>query len=862
MNPKFIFYILLLVLTGQLHAQQTIELSNERLRFTWTESAEGWKISQLLIKSDGNWKELNHTSGEYTLIYSNQKPDKEPQEVFLTNTGQPFPGSIYKYVEPTWKNRTAPVNMNTAGEEVQFYPEKAEKIDDSTIRFSRLTPVGEVISTWNLENRQSSDVIIQQTLNSVQDGFYSLASPTVVYISESELKWATVPGYFHGNKLESDIPLSYGYGNGVPDRPIIFSEKTASTLSPMVTSTQGFTIAVIPDAQLGRDPWEVDKNTHSNWQIGLSHMNRQGQLSPSVYFPILGESASELKTGEIVDFKFRISIQDKDWFSMLNHAIYDVYDFEDGVKLRKNKQSLSNRVEEMHDYLMDPETSLWRVEQFEGLEIGAQSYLGGVIGSDKDAIKNADYGAMWMLAQTTQNKQILSQILPYALNFKLKQQQVTDGFFKGAAIGQYYLYKSKKFVEEWGQMVEPIGLTYYIMLDIGNILLFEPDNTELKERLRLGAELLLDWQKNDGSWAVAYDRDESEIFQEVKDFRPTFYGLLVAYKLLGDQKYLDAAQKGADWFIENGVNNGSFLGVCGDVRYVPDFATGQSAQAFLDLYELTKNENYLEAAISAAKIYTTHIYTHPIPTQSKKTVNGHEVEDWEISQAGLSFEHGGTLGSANGNGPILLASHAGMFIRMFELTGEQIFVDMARSAAIGRDAFVNKETSVASYYWRAMDAGSGPFPHHAWWQIGWITDYLMAEIELRSNQNIVFPRGFIAPKVGPHQSYGFAPGKVFGTTSNLRILPEGLHINNPSLEHIVTESEDGKTLQLILLNQSHQKQTGSIQLDLQKAGFSSKVESVSELNSKGKAVRQLQKSGDWEVDIDGYELAVLKIKLQ
>jgi hypothetical protein len=55
------------------------------------------------------------------------------------------------------------------------------------------------------------------------------------------------------------------------------------------------------------------------------------------------------------------------------------------------------------------------------------------------------------------------------------------------------------------------------MLDIGNILLFEPGNKELKERLHLGAETLLKWQRADGSWAVAYDRHtEQELFKTYK----------------------------------------------------------------------------------------------------------------------------------------------------------------------------------------------------------------------------------------------------------------------------------------------------------------------------------------------------------
>ena len=389
------------------------------------------------------------------------------------------------------------------------------------------------------------------------------------------------------------------------------------------------------------------------------------------------------------------------------------------------------------------------------------------------------------------------------MNFKLVQQQTEDGFFKGAVEGQYYLAKSKKFVEEWGEVVEPIALSYYVMLDIGNMLLFEPNNTELKERLRLGAEKLLSWQKPDGSWAVAYDRKtEKEIFQDIKDVRPTFYGLIVAYRILKDEKYLKAAQKGADWLIKNSVETGAFLGVCGDARYAPDFATGQSAQAFLDLYDFTKDKRYQNAAITCAKIYTASVYTHPIASREVKDVNGVKREDWEISQTGLSFEHGGTFGSATRHGPIQLASHAGMFIRMYQLTGEEIFADMARSAAIGRDAFVDSKTSVASYYWNAMNKGAGPYPHHAWWQIGWLTDYLLSETELRSKGQIIFPRGFVTPKVGPHQTYGFEPGNVYGNQANL-VVKEGLAVpDKPAVDCITFQSSSKKSIYIAILNNS------------------------------------------------------------
>ncbi|MCL6260838.1 glycerophosphoryl diester phosphodiesterase [Aquiflexum sp. TKW24L] len=836
-------------------------LENDHLKIAWELKDWGYKISEVAIKVEGKWQTLPNPSGEYTLIRSETKPEEKSEQPYQTTTGQKFPEEIYKYQTEHWKEQVNSVALNTAGKTIEFFPDEAQPIGENKIQFKKKTDWGTVMITWSLDPKFPQDILIEENLEVSQDGFYSLSSPILLIIPEADLEWAAVPGYFHGNKLESNLVLGYGYGNGVPSSPIVFSEKTATTLSPIISSKQGFTLALISNPELGRDPWKKDQMSHNDCNVGLSHMNRQAKLTPSIYYPVLGEFGSEKKTGESLNFGFRFSLSDRDWFETLNHAVYNVFEFEKGLNLRKNRQSLSSRVNEMYGYLTDPETSLWRVEDYEGVKIGAQAYLGGVVGSDKDAMKNADYGAMWMLANATGSSYLKGKVLPYALNFKLAQQQTSGGFFQGAAIGQYFLSKPKIFVEEWGKMVEPIALTYYIMLDIGNILLFEPENEELKKRLTLGADLLLDWQKEDGSWAVAYSREEEEIFLELQDFRPTFYGLLVAHRILKDQKYLEAAIRGADWYLENGVKNGSFLGVCGDMRYAPDFATGQTAQAFLDLFDMTGDEKYQAAAIQAAKIYTTYIYTHPIPSREIKTVNGKQIQDWEIAQAGLSFEHGGTLGSANFHGPILLASHAGMFIRMHQLTGERIFADMARSAAIGRHAFVDEKTSVASYYWKGMNSGAGPFPHHAWWQVGWITDYLFSEIELRSNGKITFPRGFITPKVGPHQSYGFEAGKIFGEKAFQKIVPDAVSVSNPSIEYVIASSEKGDKIWVTLLNQENESQSGDLKIDF--TPFQSgKLLSTKVLDYNGSEIEKKEIKAEWEISVPAMGLIVLEFEFE
>ncbi len=798
-------------------AQTPVAIENGAVRMSWNRSADGFKLGSLSVKRSGRWMELPHSDGQFTVLYAASKPSKQ-QETVYNAKGEAinFPESIYRYVIPLWKELTSPVQMNTAGEAMHFYPqnrEEKQKGKNSQLFFSENDHVAMNVR-WQADPAYASDITVTMQLTAKAAGYYSIATPTLATYPQDGFTWAGIPGYYQSNAVEKDFIRSAVYMQGIPDKPLIMRERAASTLSPFMEGKNGVTLAVTADPGMARDPWADTAKTQSVWRLGLSLMNRKGELTPTLYHPVLGEEGSFLQKGQTVSFSFRYTIQDADWYTVYKHAVNDIYRFPAFLRLKSTKRSLTNRILAMHRYVTNDSTSLWRTEAFNGMSIGAQAYLGGVYGSEKDAMKNSDYGAMWMLAAIMNDPVLKETRLPFARNFKLQQQTTAPGFFHGAAAGQYYLSKSKRFTEEWGPYVEPIGTTYYVLMDAGNILLFNPGDTAMKREVQIAADRLLNWMDSKGQWQVAYDHaTQAPMFLETEDLRPTFYGLLIAYKILKQPRYLAAAKKGADWYIQHAVDQGRFLGVCGDTRFAPDFATAQSVQALLELFDVTGDEKYRAAAVKTAKMYTTSVYTHPIPTNTVKSVNGVDRMDWEISQAGLSFEHGGTFGSANHRGPILLASHAGMFVRMFTLTKDSLFLHMARAAALGRDAFVDEPTGVASYYWDVMNKGAGPYPHHAWWQIGWITDYLLAEAEMRSGGKVVFPRGFITPKVGPHQSYGFAPGRVNGVPANLMLRQGLLQCDNPYLDYYCALSTDGKKLFLILLNNSGNALQTALRID-------------------------------------------------
>lgn len=769
-----------------------IRLANDSVAIEWTRTPAGWTLGS--VKAFG--VDARVPAAQNLVLYSAGRPSDEALAPAEYCGDEDFPGDEYRYIVPSWREATTAVALNRAGEELRYTPAKAVQTADGAVRLVYDGKDFGVEQEWRLDGSEAS---VSMTLIAHRDGWYSSATPSVLDAAPDNIDFAIIPGVLHGSQVSDDFCRAYAYGWGIPKLPVLYRERSTSTLTSIVQCSDGLTLAVTAEPGTAAEPWGDSQRNKGVWRLGLSAMNRDGVLSPTLYHPVLGQDGSYMKAGESRTFRFRITFGDKGWWPVFKHVAYGIYRFGDTLPLRTNRRSLTERLYGIHRYVVNDSTSRWHAVEFEGDTIGAQEYLGGVYMAKRDAMKNADYGAMWMLGAMTADSLLTVKRLPYALNFKLRQHNTAPGFMQGASRGQYYLRDSRRFVEEWGPYTEPIATTYYMLMDLGNIALFEPDNAEVRTLIRNSADWLLRTQKADGSWAVAYaDADNSEAFADLKDLRPTFYGLLIAHRILGDDKYLAGARRGADWLVAKAVKPQHWLGVCGDTRFAPDFATAQAAQALMELYDATADSTYLDAAIATARFYTTSVYTNPVATTRPLTVKGKPLQQWQITTAGLSYEHGGIFGSANLHGPILLASHAGMFVRMYRLTGERIFLDMARAAAIGRDAFVDDATAVASYYWATMNNGAGPYPHHAWWQMGWITDYLLAELELRSDGAVSFPAGFITPKVGPHRTAAFSPGTVYGESASLVMLPGVVSTGNPNVEAVLARNDS--TLFVMLLN--------------------------------------------------------------
>lgn len=771
-----------------------VDLGNDKIKLEWNRGSDGWRLGRVRMRAGQGWRELPNPLGEYRV---------------LSSLGS----------EPPARSDVA---AERAGTLTSLFPADAMRTP-GTVLFESRESIGRLAARWTLDSEHPADVLVEVTFTPAQSGWYSVASPTVASIEESQLAWGFIPGGWAGSDIQPDLGLATKYGQGLPAVPAVCFDNVVTTLSSTLQTTSGITMAAIAEPGQDRDPFQGDQMTTTDVRLAFSTRDRAGRLTPQIYRPVLGGSESFVSAGQSLTFKVRLVLTEQDWWQVHQHAINDIYRFPQFLALKTSSESLTSRMARIQaTYIDDPDLSQWVLDDYNGLTIGAQRYNGFVKEADGDAMKNSDIGAMWAIAAATGDPIVVNERLPYVRNFKLAQQQVEPGHYQGANLGQYYLYKSDRFVEE-GQRsgnipnyVEPLALTYYTILDMCQILLFEPEDQELRARVRLAADKLLEIQHDDGSWDVATNRDApySLTFGYLTDYRPTWYGLLAAHRLLGDGRYLDGARRGADWYVTNAVAKGHYLGSTGDSVFEVDLSVSQGIQGLLDLAEATDEKRYREAAVDVARFYTGAVYTHPIPDRElKRLPNGATVQDWQISQVGLQKEHSG---SASVLGPILLNSHIATFIRIHEETGDKVFLDMARAAAIGRDAFVDKPSGVTSYYWATFDRGIGAFPHHSWWQVGWMLDYLLAEAHLRSKGKVQFPRGFFTPKVGGQQSYGFAPGKIYGEEATLRFPPGLLRTDNPQVEVLGALSTSRDALLVVLLNQDDERSTTTVQVDSSK----------------------------------------------
>ncbi|MCH5719494.1 hypothetical protein [Niabella hibiscisoli] len=268
---------------------QSPKLENSALRVNWVHTNEGYQLQRVLVNGQQNWRPLSDVSGQYTVLYSSEQPGMEAQVIKNKNGREvQFPEPEYRYIIPTWKANTSAVSLNKEGRSVSFYPQQC-KADGNGLVFTQNTDVADIEASWKLDPLHTHDLRVTIQLTARAAGYYSIATPALTVNDKKKFGWAIIPGIFQGNSINNNFIDAYAYGHGIPGQPVVVRERTASALTSILTNKEGVTLAVTAEPGAARHPWLSDKSTQSEWLLGLSMINRNQQLTPTLYHPVLGQ---------------------------------------------------------------------------------------------------------------------------------------------------------------------------------------------------------------------------------------------------------------------------------------------------------------------------------------------------------------------------------------------------------------------------------------------------------------------------------------------------------------------------------------------------------------------------------------------
>ncbi|HEX5399878.1 MAG TPA: hypothetical protein VFY06_12615 [Verrucomicrobiae bacterium] len=189
----------------------------------------------------------------------------------------------------------------------------------------------------------------------------------------------------------------------------------------------------------------------------------------------------------------------------------------------------------------------------------------------------------------------------------------------------------------------------------------------------------VDWlilqQRKDGSFPRRWVAGSNEVAEPTGTTSYAPVPLLVLMtKETGDPQYQQAAIRAADYIWTNFGSRGFYVGGASDNPNITDKEAGMlSMEAFLSLYDATKESKWLERAEAAANYAETWIWIWQVPMPVDAT---NAQLDWKKSAPAIGFQ--GITAMNSGSVDEYLDWAVPSYAKLYNLTKDPHYLDVAR----------------------------------------------------------------------------------------------------------------------------------------------------------------------------------------
>jgi len=240
----------------------------------------------------------------------------------------------------------------------------------------------------------------------------------------------------------------------------------------------------------------------------------------------------------------------------------------------------------------------------------------------------------------------------------------------------------------------------------------------------------VDWlilqQREDGSFPRRWEPGTSVVAESTGTMSccpvPLF---LIMTGETGDPKYMQAAIRAADFVWENWSQKGLFIGGASDNPNITDKEAGMiSLEAFLSLYEATKDSKWLDRAKVAADFAESWIWIWNLPMPVDAVDS---LLHWKIGVPTIGLQ--GITAMAAGGVDEYLAWSVPSYAKLYKYTGDEHYLDVARvllhdtksMVAIPGRLYDLRGPGWQQEHWRMGPGGSGRgVGGHRFW-LPWVT---------------------------------------------------------------------------------------------------------------------------------------------